>query len=548
LFSKRKRLFAILAMVAVVAGAFAIAKSGIAIKYPVKSEEAAEESTYTNDKNTVRIWYTDDALTDYLNLIAVNYNEENEEYRVVTELVSGMEYLENISAASVSKADNMPDLYITTNDTLEKAHLAGLAEKINIPVDESLGDLFPETAVNAVTYDDETIAYPLYFESSALLYNNTYIYQWARNTLEAEKRSEVVEKQKEEEAANSNTEEAKKAAAEKKEAEAKMTDAQKEEAKKAEEEAAKEAEEQLAAEISAMVSDEDVQKLVDEYFPDSIDKLLAFSDAYDAPEGVDTIFKWAVNDIFYNYFFIGDAIDIGGIHGDNKEIINIYNEASIKGLQTYQDLNQFFSINTDDVSYSSVIQEFIDGSIVMTIATSDSYQMLKEAEAEGKIEFDYRFTLLPDIVEGVDSRSMSVTDVVAINGYSLNKEIANDFALYLCTQSGSTLYERAGKLSALKDAEYGDADEYLSVFKEEYEYSVPLPKIIETSNYWAELEMLFASVWDGEDANKGLKELSEQMKLQVTGEKITEEPIVIEEEVEQEDEIIETDTMDDESQ
>lgn len=531
--SKRGRLIGVLCVILVVVLVILVAQSGLKIKEIDKLETSADNTvadTPSGDKNTVKIWYTDESLTDYLNSIAVTYNSEQEEVRVVPELVSGMEYLESISKASV-EGKNYPDLYITTNDMLEKAHLAGLADEIRLEDGVLLDSYFPSTAVDSVTYLGEQIAYPLYFECSALLYNDTYLKQWARNTLEAEIRSEIAAAEDGENKANQSTA-------------TKKPEEQSEEEKKAAEEAAKKAEEELAAQISAQVSEEDVQAYVNEYFPTTYEKLLTFSNDYDAPEGVDTVFKWAVTDIFYNYFFIGDATNVGGKYGDDKEQIDIYNESAIQGLQDYQDLNHFFSISTDDVSYAGVIQEFIDGEIVLTIATSDSVKKLKEAEAEGNISFDYNFAMLPNIHEGVEARSMSVTDVIAVNGYSENQDIANAFALYLCTQDGVSLYDRTGKTSSLSEVDYPDEVAYLNVFKSEYERSVPLPKMLETSNFWTELELLFASVWDGADANAGLKALSEQMKLQVTGTEVIEDPIVIEEEIEEEDEIIEVDTLD----
>ena len=93
-------------------------------------------------------------------------------------------------------------------------------------------------------------------------------------------------------------------------------------------------------------------------------------------------------------------------------------------------------------------------------------------------------------------------------------------------------------MSPLKGANLGSRNAELQVFINEYDESVPLPKMLETSNYWVNLEMLFASVWDGADANKGLKSLSEQMKLQTTGKRINEETIEIPVEEEEEDEII----------
>lgn len=38
---------------------------------------------------------------------------------------------------------------------------------------------FPQTALDAVTYQGHAVAYPLYFETSALVYNQTYLEQAA---------------------------------------------------------------------------------------------------------------------------------------------------------------------------------------------------------------------------------------------------------------------------------------------------------------------------------------------------------------------------------
>ena len=62
-------------------------------------------------------------------------------------------------------------------------------------------------------------------------------------------------------------------------------------------------------------------------------------------------------------------------------------------------------------------------------------------------------------------------------------------------------------------------------------YSVPMPKMIETSNFWVELEITFARIWGGEDANDDLKALSEKIMAQVTGGEYTEEYIDVPEEL-----------------
>ena len=58
--------------------------------------------------------------------------------------------------------------------------------------------------------------------------------------------------------------------------------------------------------------------------------------------------------------------------------------------------------------------------------------------------------------------------------------------------------------------------------------------MIETSNFWVELEIAFARIWDGEDANQDLKALSEKIMAQVVGEEYTEEYIDVPEETSEE--------------
>ena len=102
-----------------------------------------------------------------------------------------------------------------------------------------------------------------------------------------------------------------------------------------------------------------------------------------------------------------------------------------------------------------------------------------------------------------------------MNGYGTHQEDANDFAFFLTAGYNESLYARSSKVSAARDADYGN--EALSMFAEAYDNSVSMPKMIETSNFWVLLERVFSQVWNGTDANDALKELSEQIMQQVTG-------------------------------
>lgn len=482
----KKRLVMILVTALTAGGLYAAGRLGMAVA-PVESEETPSES-FLGHRETLYLWYADETLTDYLNSMAVSYGEYQDKVRVVPVYTPGMEYLETINKASLQTED-VPDLYIVSNDSLEKAYLAGLACAVKTPEGVlPLGQMLPDAAVRAVTYHEKQIAYPFYYETSCLLYNKTYLEDWARAQIEAE-RDQALGEEAQEQADGGYVEE-------------EILESHTEEEIDAKEAAAK----------------------LEEAIPETIDEILSFADVYDAPEQVEAVFKWDVSDIFYNYFIVGDCIDVGGENGDNADSIHIYNENAIKALRVYQNLNQFFSIDTKEISYDGVLQDFLDGKVVYTVATTDALSKLEKAREEGLFSYEYGVTKVPDVSGELESASLSVTQCVVISGYSEKKEMANDFAVYLTQYNTGGLFQRTGKLPVhCTEGTYDDPN--AAAFLEEYEHSVPMPKMIETSNFWVELEIAFARIWDGTDANDELRSLSEQIMSQVLGQEYTEEYI-----------------------
>lgn len=508
--SLKKRLTAvgIIAIAAVLT--FGIAKSGLQIS------DKQEESVFTVEKETLYLWYTDEALTSYLTGAAVTYNETHD-VRIVPVLESGLEYLENINKASL-EADT-PDLYILSHDSLEKAYLAGLASEVNTVDGVSMEDAYIGTGLHAAAYKDKIIGYPFYFETSALLYNKTYLEELAKSQLEAEADLAAGE------AAQAQAEEAVEAGS--------ISQQESEDAAENVEAAGTE----TVAEVG--FTQEQIDAKVKEILPATIKEIEIFAEEYDAPEQVEGVFKWDVTDIFYNYFFVGDAINMGGEAGYDTSQIDIYNLEAITSLQVYQELNQFFSIDTGEIDYETILDEFMAGKMVFTIATTDAVFKLEQAKSDGLMTYDYGIALVPDIDEGKSSRSLSMTSCVVVNGYSANKEAANDFAYFLTHDYNDILYARTGKVSAAKNVDYGY--EALNEFAAEYEKSISMPKMIETSNFWVQLEVVFSEIWNGADANEELKALSEQIMEQITGEAYEEEYL---EEPDQESE--ETEYLDEE--
>lgn len=451
----------ILAVVVVLAGA-------VFFYHIQRGKKEGSLPGFGNRKETIHLWYTDDALTDYLNSKALEFYNSTD-IRVDVKQVSGLEYLEAVNAASLDDEVDTPDLYILSNDSLEKAYLAGLATQLpdTAPVYEER--LFPQSARDAVLYDGKYVACPMYFETGALLYNRTYLQQIADEANGAGDGADSVEAQND----------------------------------------------GLAQGQAAVTAEQ--------LIPTSIVDILTYADQYSTPENVEYFFRWDVSDIFYNYFFIGNYISVGGAAGDDKSLVDIYNTESVSSLKVYQEMNQFFSIEPKETNYDTILQEFQEGKTIYTIATSDCIRKLDEAAKNGEFGYEYGIAKLPDINQELATRGMSVTNALVINGYSEHKESAGRLMDYLIKDANADLYSMTGKLSSVIQSAY--ENEHEAAFMENYKESVPIPKMLETGNFWVELEICFAKVWGGEDANTQLRKLSEQIRTQLAGEPVAEQPI-----------------------
>ncbi len=439
------------------------------LRTPVLEERIEEEEAVTarpfDGKTTLILWYTDEALTDYLNRQAVEFGKTAGDTRVLPVLVSGLGLLESALESSIDGTD-YPDLYITTHDNLEKAALAGIAGEVERAEDVLRGDSFPESALNSVTWHGLRIAYPFYGETVALLYNRTYL-----------------------------------------EDEAKL----------------------LAEEDGKTAPEgEELAACVQSYLPEKIGDLLEFAGHYNAPDEVEAVFSFDVNDLFTDYFFAGDAIDVGGPAGDDPDQVSLYNERVLTCMDIYQQLGQFFAVDSKNVGEDKVLQDFIDGKTVFTIATTEAVERLRTARDSGECDFVFGAAPLPALTESIDTRALSVTNCIVVNGFSEHMTEANRFATFLSGNATTDLYARTGKMPAGYRADYGEdsqVSDMMRAYYSVYENSAPMPKMIETSNYWIRLEVAFTDIWNGAEVNATMREVAGQLLSQIRGRQVDVDPI-----------------------
>ncbi|MBR4168920.1 MAG: hypothetical protein IKR47_04240, partial [Lachnospiraceae bacterium] len=294
-----KRLFSAFLILALCVGMLTLSYQNHDLSY---SDEATAGSaagafaTLQRDE-TLILWYADEALSEFLTSEALAYQAQTGVH-VEPRLVSGVDYLEQINTASVYDGEEAsdgsgtyeaPDLYITTHDTLLRAHLAGLASEISDPHTVVLPENYPNTSLHAISCKDKYVAYPLYYETNFFLYNKTYMRDIASakveeqiDRAEGEAAQEAVDESGGEPADADGDEEADSADGE-----------NGEDAEFGEEESEE-------SEDSDPMGEEDVQaspevlKQLSTMIPQTIDDIKTFANNYEAPEAVEAVFKWDV--------------------------------------------------------------------------------------------------------------------------------------------------------------------------------------------------------------------------------------------------------------
>lgn len=432
------------------------------------------------EKTTIRIWYRDEGLSDYLSHAAVEFGQ-NRNVRVLPMFVKDEgAFLEMVYEASIN-GQQAPDLYFLGSNNLEEAYLSGLADAVDQGTSPVSEENFPKSAVNAVTYKGKTVAYPFSFDCCILLYNDTYLEMWAEQQAvkyPEEYTGEDVEGSDEIE----------------------------------------EMDEIPSEEDSLIEYDEETlairkKQFWDKAVPGSVEDILNFADTFDSPQGLEGVFAWDVSDIMFNYYFVGDTIQIGGPCGDDRTILDVNNEKTLEALEMYQSLNQFFFMETEGMDYDSILQDFLDGKYVFTIVKKDAIAKLEEAVEGGSFPYQYGYVTLPDPTKNIQGKSLAITDCLVVNGFSEQKSMAREVAAFLVDGYAKELYDRSGRLPASLHALEEQGPQ--SVFMYEYRDSVSLPKIMEYSNYWLQLENIFSRVWDGGEVEKPLAELDEMLHEQV---------------------------------
>lgn len=130
-----------------------------------------------NDIATVKIWYTDDVYTSYLDRVATEFNEANSLVKIEIQKVDSRDYLDNIYHGSVNGDENTADIYLLSSDKLEKAYLMGIAAENDVYSEYYTQQSFGDAGVKSASYNNKLYGYPLTYNTAVMVYNKKYVQQ-----------------------------------------------------------------------------------------------------------------------------------------------------------------------------------------------------------------------------------------------------------------------------------------------------------------------------------------------------------------------------------
>lgn len=159
--------------------------SGCRIQYvedETTSEETSAESTVEERQVDINLWYSDEIYSDYLSSCATQYENANKNVHINIEYIPEADYMSTLTSEAVKTGK--VDLYLIDNDKLEQVKLAGIASENRLTDIYNVYN-YSQTALNACTYNDKLIAYPLSYDTSFLIYNRDYVQDADMSNFEA---------------------------------------------------------------------------------------------------------------------------------------------------------------------------------------------------------------------------------------------------------------------------------------------------------------------------------------------------------------------------
>ena len=159
--------------------------SGEGVSSTETGETAADEA-YRSAPADLTLWYADDSYADFFSEAAVRYYAKTGK-KVAVQYQDTIDYLGTIYDKTMQD-DAFPDVYLLPGDNLEEAYLYGL---VSVNQTDTSGSGVLEKAVEAATYEERVLGYPLSYDACVFIYQTDYFTEADKQELAAAAAAQV---------------------------------------------------------------------------------------------------------------------------------------------------------------------------------------------------------------------------------------------------------------------------------------------------------------------------------------------------------------------
>lgn len=210
--------------------------------------------------------------------------------------------------------------------------------------------------------------------------------------------------------------------------------------------------------------------------PASLQAIVDYSDENEPEENVEFLLEWDVNDSYYDFPFVSNSVTF---EKSETGVLNVRYDEELyqKDLEYFEKILGSFSVDTKRVSEQGIIDNFLAGRTLSAIVDTDFLWQL-----DG---YSYALMRMPDLNEELAANTCAGTDMLVVNDFSPETEIAADFAHFATVDLAESLYPLTGHFSVIPSKEPTWVEQ---VAHEAYAGAVLMPDSQDARDFWVELE------------------------------------------------------------
>lgn len=209
--------------------------------------------------------------------------------------------------------------------------------------------------------------------------------------------------------------------------------------------------------------------------PTSLQAIIDYSNENEPGDSVEYLLEWNVNDAFYDFPFISNSVTF---EKTAPGVMNVVwdEEMYQKDLEYFEQILVSFSVDAQNVSEDSIIENFLSGKTISAIIDTNSLYKLSD--------YSYSLVEMPNLNEELPAYPCAITDMLVVNDFSNEGKEASEFAYFATVTMASQLHELSGHYSVIpsSDSEWVEQVAYLS-----YNSAVLAPDSQDAKDFWVQL-------------------------------------------------------------